>query len=103
LVSHVKGRTQTEGIENRMLRRIFGPKRDKVTTGSRKLQKDFRDIYSSPHIITMINTSTIRWAGHVGRIGKMRNAYKFLSGKPEGESHSEDQGVDGRIRWISAK
>jgi hypothetical protein len=70
-------------IENRMLRRIFGPMRDEVRGGWRKLHNDeYHNLYSSPGIIRM----RMRWAGHVARKGEKRNAYRLLVGKPEGRS-----------------
>jgi hypothetical protein len=73
-------------FENRTLRRIFGPKRDEVTGGLRKLHNDeLRNLYTSPNIITMIKSRWMRWAGHVARMGKKRNAYRILVGKPEGK------------------
>jgi hypothetical protein len=71
--------------ENRMLRRIFGPKRNEVTGDGRKLHNvEFQNFYSSPNIIRMIKSRGMRWAGHVARIGERRNAYRILVGKPEG-------------------
>jgi hypothetical protein len=64
-------------FENRVLRRIFGPKRDEVTGGWRKL-------YSSPSIIIRIKSRKMRWSGHVTRMEEKRNAYRILVGKPEG-------------------
>jgi hypothetical protein len=58
-------------FENKVLRRIFGPKRDEVTVGCRKLHnEEFRDLYSSPCIIRIIKSRRIRWAGHVARMGE---------------------------------
>jgi hypothetical protein len=72
-------------FENRVLRRIFGPKRDEVTGEWRKLHnEELRDLYSSPSIIRVINARRIRWAGHVARMEENRNAYRLLVGKPEG-------------------
>jgi hypothetical protein len=58
-------------FENRVLRRIFGSKRDEVTGGWRKLHnEDLLNLYSSPSIITMIKSKSMRWAGHVARMGR---------------------------------
>jgi hypothetical protein len=73
-------------FENRVLRRIFGPKRDEVTGEWRKLHnEELRDLYSSPSIIRIIKTRTMRWAGHVARMGDRRNAYRLLMGKARGK------------------
>jgi hypothetical protein len=72
-------------FENRVLRRIFGPKRDEVTREWRKLHnEELRDLYSSPSIIRIIKSRRMRWAGHVAGMGEKRNAYRLLLGKPEG-------------------
>jgi hypothetical protein len=71
--------------ENRILRRIFGLKRDEVTGGWRKLHhEEFHNLYSSPNIIRMYRSRSMRWAGHVVGMEK-RNAYRILVGKPEGK------------------
>jgi hypothetical protein len=58
-------------FENRVLRRIFGPKRDEVTRGWRKLHnEELHNLYLSPSIIRMIKSRGMRWAGHVGRMGE---------------------------------
>jgi hypothetical protein len=70
--------------ENRMLKRIFGPKRDEVPGGCRRLHnEEFHDLYSSLNIIRMMKSTRLRWAGNATCMGKMRNAYKFLVEKPE--------------------
>jgi hypothetical protein len=62
-------------FENRVLRRIFGPKRDEVTGGQRKLHnEELHDLHSSPSIIRTIKARRMRWAGHVARVGERRNA-----------------------------
>jgi hypothetical protein len=74
-------------FENKVLRRIFGPKRDEVTGGWRKLHnEELRDLYSSASIIRIIKSRRMRWAGHVARMGEKRNVYRLLVGKPEGKS-----------------
>jgi hypothetical protein len=57
-------------FENRVLRSIFGPKRDEMVGGWRKLHNELHDLYSSPSIIRIINSRRMRWAGHVEQIGK---------------------------------
>jgi hypothetical protein len=71
--------------ENRVLRRIFGPKRDEVTVEWRRLHnKQLYALYSSPNIIQVIKSRRLRWAGHVTCMGDSRSAYRVLVGKPEG-------------------
>jgi hypothetical protein len=73
-------------IENSVLRRIFGPKKDGVTGGWRKLRnEELHDLYSSPNIIRMIKWRRMRWARHVARIWEKRNVYRLLVAKPEGK------------------
>jgi hypothetical protein len=73
-------------FENRVLRRIFGPKRDEVTGEWRKLHnEELHDLYSSPSMIRLIKSRTMTWAGHIAQMGKKRHAYGFLVGKPEGK------------------
>jgi hypothetical protein len=70
---------------NRVLRGIFGPNGDEVTGQWRQLHSgELHNLYSSPDIIRQIKSWRIRWAGHVARIGKDREGYKILVGKPEG-------------------
>jgi len=60
-------------FENRVLRRIFGPKRDEVTGEWRKLHnEELHNLYSSPDIIRLVKSRRMRWAGHVARMGKER-------------------------------
>jgi hypothetical protein len=73
-------------FENKVLRGIFGQKKNGVTGGWRKLHnEEFRDLYPSPSIIRIIKSRRMRWAGHVARMGEKRNAYRLLVGKPEGK------------------
>jgi hypothetical protein len=73
------------GFQNRVLRKIFGPKR--VEDGSwRKLHNDeLHNLYSSPNIVRVIKSRRMRWAGHVTRMGKRRGVYRVLVGRPEGK------------------
>jgi hypothetical protein len=65
-------------FENRVLRRIFWPKRDEVTGEWRKLHKDeLHDLYSSPNIVQVKKSRRIRWEGHVARMGERRGVYRF--------------------------
>jgi hypothetical protein len=73
-------------FENKVLRTIFGPKRDGVTGGWRKLHnEELHNLYSSPRVIRIIKLRRMRWAGHVARMGDKGNAYKLLVGKPKGK------------------
>jgi hypothetical protein len=72
-------------FENRVLRRIFGPKRDEATGEWRRLHnEELVDLYSSPNIIRVIKSRRMRWAGYVARMGANRGAYRLLVGGPEG-------------------
>jgi hypothetical protein len=81
---------------NRVLRRIFGPKRDEVTGEWRKLHnRELHNLYSSPDIIKQIKSRRMRWAGHVARMGEGRNVCRVLVRKPEGKRPLERP----RRRW----
>jgi hypothetical protein len=72
-------------FENRVLRRIFGPKGDEATGEWRRLHnEELNDLYSSPNIFRVIKSRRMTWAGHVARMGKTRGAYRILVGRPEG-------------------
>jgi hypothetical protein len=69
-----------------MLRRIFGPKRDGVTGGWRKLHNEaLHNLYSLPSIIRIKKSRRMRWAGHVARMREKRRVYRLLVGKTEGK------------------
>jgi hypothetical protein len=68
-------------FENRVLRRVLGPKRDEVTREWRKLN----DLYSLPNIVRVVKSRKMRWAGHVARMGEDRGVHRVLVGKPEGK------------------
>jgi len=71
-------------FETRVLRRIFGPKRDEVTGHWRKLHSEERnDLYRSPNIVRVIKSRRMRWAGHVARMWERKGVYGVLVGKPE--------------------
>jgi hypothetical protein len=83
LVLDIKGGNRLRVFENRVLRRIFGPKTDEVMGGWRKLHNwELHDLYSLSCIIRMIKTRSMRWAGQVARKGEKRKAYRILVGKP---------------------
>jgi len=72
-------------FEDRVLRRVFGPKGDEVTGEWRKLHKEeLSDLYSLPNIVRMVKSRRMRWAGHVARVGEGRGVHRVLVGKPEG-------------------
>jgi hypothetical protein len=83
-------------FENRVLRRIFAPKRDEVTGEWRKLHsEELRILYFSPNIIRQTKSRRMRWAAHVTRMGEERNVYRVLVGKLEGKRPLERP----RRRW----
>jgi hypothetical protein len=86
-------------FENKVLRRIFGPKMDEVTGGWRKLHnEELPDLYSSPNILRIIKSRRVRWEGHVARMGEKINAYRLLVGKPEGKRTLGRP----RLRWVDS-
>jgi hypothetical protein len=93
----VRGEHKLRAFENRVLRRVFGPKKAGVTGGWRKLyNEELHNLYSSPSIIRIITSRRMRWAGHVARMGEKRNVYKLLVRKPEGKRPLGRP----RCRWI---
>ena len=73
-------------FENRMLRRVLGPKRDEVTGEWRKLHNEkISDLYSLPNIVQVVKLRRMRWSGHVARMGEGRGVHWVLVGKPEGK------------------
>jgi hypothetical protein len=71
-------------FENRVLRRIFGSKREEVVGGWRRLHnEELLNLYVSSNIIIVIKLRCMKWAEHVVRMGQMRNVYNILVGKPE--------------------
>jgi hypothetical protein len=73
-------------FENRVLRRIFGPKKKEVTGKWREIHnEELKDLYSSPNILKVIKSRRMRWAGHVARVGERRYVYRVLVGKLVGK------------------
>ena len=84
-------------FENMVLRRIFGPRRDKVTGEWRRLHnEELNDLYSSPNIVRVIKSRRMSWAVHVARMGEERRVYRVLVGKPEGKRPMGRP----RLRWM---
>jgi hypothetical protein len=71
-------------FENRLLRRVFGPKRDEITGEWRNLHNELCDLYSVPNIVRVVKSRSMSWAGHVARMGEGRGVQRVLVGKPEG-------------------
>jgi hypothetical protein len=94
-------------FENRVLRRIFGPKRDEVMGERRKLHSgELHNLYSSTDIIRQIKSMRMTWAGHVACMGEGRNLYRVLVGKSEGKKplgrprHRWEDGIEVDLREI---
>jgi hypothetical protein len=69
-----------------LLRRIFGPKREELVGGWRRLHnEELHNLYTSPNVIRAIQSRRLRLAGHVARMGERRNAYSILVGKSKGK------------------
>jgi hypothetical protein len=83
-------------FENRVLRRVFGPKRDEVTGEWIKLHNEkLNDLYSLPNIVRVVKSRRMRWGGHVARMGEGKDVHRVLVGKPEGKRPLGRP----RIRW----
>jgi hypothetical protein len=75
-------------VENKVLMRIFGAKRDEVTGGCRKLHKEeLHDFYSSPSMIRIIKSRRMRWTEHVAPMGRRGTCIGYWVGKPERKNH----------------
>ena len=73
-------------FDNRVLRRIFGPKMDEMTEEWRKIHnEELNGLYCSPNIVWVIKLGRMRWEGHVARMGERRSLYRVLVGKHEGK------------------
>jgi hypothetical protein len=97
-IDFLRGDHRLGVFENRVLKRIFGPRRDEVTGEWRKLHnEELHDLYSSPSIIRIMKLRRMRWAVHVARMGEeKKNAYRLLVGKPEGRRPLGRR----RRRWV---
>ena len=82
-------------FESRVLRRLFGPKRDEVRGEWRKLHNEELNLYFTRNVVRMIESRRMRWVWHVARMGEFRGVYRVLVGKPEG---NRPPGRPGR-RW----
>jgi hypothetical protein len=91
-------------LENMILERIFGPKRDEGTRGCRKVPaEEVNKLRFTPGIIMMMKLMTMWWAGHIEQMGAMRNAQKILIGSLNRRDNSKDLGINKRtlLKWIS--
>ena len=89
-------------FENRVLRRVFGPKRDEVAGEWRKLHnEELSDLYSLPNIVWVVKSRRMRWAAHVARMGQGRGVHRVLVGRPVGKRPlGRPRRRWGNIRWI---
>jgi hypothetical protein len=93
-------------FENRVLRKIFRPKRDEVTGEWRKLRnEELNDLYCSSNIVRVIKSRRMKWAGHVACMGRREVYTGFWWEHLSERNHLEDHGLDGRIilRWMFRK
>jgi hypothetical protein len=72
-------------FENRVLRKIFGPKREEDGSWRKLHDDELHSLYSSPNIVSVIKSSWIRWAGHAARMGEGKGVYRVLVGRPKGK------------------
>jgi hypothetical protein len=97
-------------FENRVLRRIFGPKREEDGSWRKLHNNELHSLYSSTNIVRVIKSSRMRWAGHLARMREGRGVYRVLVGRPEGKGPLERHrrgdfrriGIDGAnwIHWL---
>jgi hypothetical protein len=95
MVSHTKGKAELRVFENRVLRRIFGPKRHEVTEWRKLHNQELHNLHLSPNIIRQIKSTKIRLDGHVAYMEEEK-CTRFWWQNPK-EDHSDDQSVDGRL------
>jgi hypothetical protein len=91
-------------FENRVLRRIFGPKRDEVTREWRKLHnEELNDLHCLPNVVRVIKSKRMRWEGHVARMRMRTGEYRVLVGKSEGKIQLVRLRRRWEERWIFRK
>ena len=92
-------------FENRILRRIFGPKRDENGEWRRLQSEELPSLYCSPNIVRVIKYRRLRWACHIARMEEGRSAFKILTSTSAGKRLYEGLGVDDRtiLEWILKK
>jgi len=106
LVAHTEGRTRLRVFENRVLRRIFGSRRDEVTGEWRKLHnEELNDLQYSPNIFLVIKSRIMRWAGLVARMGRGEACTGYWWGNLREGDHLGHSDTDGKIilSWIFRK
>ena len=84
-------------LDNRVLRRLFRPKRDEATGLWRRLYNELNDLYSLLVILRVIKSKGMRWTGHVARVGHRRGACRVLMGSPEGTRPLGRSAIDGSV------
>ena len=96
----LRGESRLRVFEKRILRRIFGPKRDENGEWRKLHNEELHSLYLSPNIVRVIKSRRLRWAGHVARMEEGRSAFKILTGKPTRNLWG-DLGVDERtiLEW----
>jgi hypothetical protein len=72
-------------FENRVLRRIFGPKREEDGSWRKLHDDELHSLYSAPNIVRLIKSRRMRWVGHVACMGERRGVYRVLVGRPKGK------------------
>jgi hypothetical protein len=85
LVSHFGGKQRLRVFENRVLRKIFEPRREEDGSWRKLQNEELHDLCSSPNIVRVIKSRSMRWDGHVARTGEGKGAYRVSVGRPEGK------------------